>query len=71
MVVKPILHHLLDQLLGQRGVNIMEFCKAFNDKTKSMAGNLFLLKSQYIKIKNLILKLNHLQLLILSEKQQN
>ena len=23
---------------GQRGVNIMEFCKAFNDKTKSMAG---------------------------------
>ena len=24
--------------LGQRRVNIMEFCKAFNDKTKSMAG---------------------------------
>ena len=24
--------------LGQSGVNIMEFCKAFNDKTKSMAG---------------------------------
>ena len=24
--------------LGQRGENIMEFCKAFNDKTKSMAG---------------------------------
>ena len=24
--------------LGQRGVNIMEFCKAFNEKTKSMAG---------------------------------
>lgn len=22
--------------LGQRGVNIMEFCKAFNDKTKDM-----------------------------------
>ena len=31
--------------LGQRGINIMEFCKAFNEKTK-----------------NLILKLNHLQL---------
>ena len=24
--------------LGQRGVNIMVFCKAFNDKTKPMAG---------------------------------
>ena len=24
--------------LGQKGVNIMEFCKAFNDKTKSLAG---------------------------------
>ena len=24
--------------LGQRGINIMEFCKAFNDKTKSLAG---------------------------------
>ena len=24
--------------LGQAGVNIMDFCKAFNDKTKSMQG---------------------------------
>ena len=24
--------------LGQRGVNIMEFCKAFNEKTKTLAG---------------------------------
>ena len=24
--------------LGQRGINIMEFCKAFNEKTKSLIG---------------------------------
>lgn len=24
--------------LGQRGVNIMEFCKAFNEKTREMSG---------------------------------
>jgi large subunit ribosomal protein L11 len=25
--------------LGQRGINIMEFCKAFNEKTKNVMGN--------------------------------
>ena len=25
--------------LGQRGINIMEFCKVFNEKTKNLMGN--------------------------------
>ena len=28
--------------LGQHGVNIMEFCKAFNAKTQEMQGKIFL-----------------------------
>ena len=42
--------------LGQRGVNIMEFCKALNDKTKKLAGKPVPVKLQFTKIKNLILK---------------
>ena len=41
--------------LGQKGINIMEFCKAFNEKTKAFMGKLFQLLSQFTKIKNLIL----------------
>jgi large subunit ribosomal protein L11 len=49
-------HHQLDQLLGQRGVNIMEFCKAFNEKTKDKAGLDYQLLLQFIQIKVLHLK---------------
>ena len=56
--------------LGQRGVNIMEFCKAFNDKTKSLAGKP-VPKLLFIKTRNLILKLNHLLLRSLLGRQQN
>ena len=57
--------------LGQRGVNIMEFCKAFNDKTKSMAGKPVPVEITVYKDKNLILKLNHHQHLFLLKKQLN
>ena len=39
--------------LGQHGVNIMEFCKAFNAKTQEMLGKLFLLKLQFMLIDHL------------------
>jgi large subunit ribosomal protein L11 len=42
--------------LGQRGVNIMEFCKAFNEKTKDKAGLDYQLLLQFIQIKVLHLK---------------
>ena len=57
--------------LGQRGINIMEFCKAFNEKTKKLMGNLFLLLSLFIKIKNSISPSNHHQHRILLWKPQN
>ena len=35
---KQTQHHQLDQRLGQAGINIMEFCKAYNDQTKDKMG---------------------------------
>jgi large subunit ribosomal protein L11 len=35
--------------LGQRGINIMEFCKAFNAKTEDMEKNYYLKKAAGLK----------------------
>ena len=35
-------HHSVGPALGQRGINIMEFCKAFNEKQKAFMVNLCL-----------------------------
>ena len=55
--------------LGQKGVNIMEFCKAFNAKTQKDAGMFFQLSLQFIQTDLLHLLLKHLQLHILKLKK--
>ena len=47
--------------LGQHGVNIMEFCKAFNAKTQEQMGKLFQLKLLFMQIEHLLLLLKPLQ----------
>jgi len=49
--------------LGQRGVNIMEFCKAFNDKTKSLAGKPVPVEITVYKDKKFDFKISSLYLL--------
>ena len=51
--------------LGQRGINIMEFCKAFNEKTKNFMGKPVPVILLFIKIKSLISLLKVHPLLIL------
>ena len=44
--------------LGQKGVNIMEFCKSFNAQSEKLEGVLPVVV-QYTKIELLLLKLKH------------
>ena len=46
--------------LGQRGLNIMDFCKAFNDKSKNEQPGV-MLPVVVILIKVLLWRLNYLQ----------
>ena len=58
--------------LGQRGVNIMEFCKAFNDKTKSfMAGKPVPVEITVYKDKKFDFKIKSPPASFLLKKQQN
>ena len=57
--------------LGQRGVNIMEFCKAFNDKTKSMAGKPVPVEITVYKDKKFDFKIKSPPASFLSERRQN
>ena len=36
--------------LGQHGVNIMQFCKEYNEKTKQLSGSLYLLRLKCMQI---------------------
>ena len=47
--------------LGQHGINIMEFCKAFNAKTQEMQGKIIPVVIRYMLTVLLHLSLKHLQ----------
>ncbi|WDI79210.1 50S ribosomal protein L11 [Candidatus Vidania fulgoroideae] len=49
----------ISSILGQRGINIMKFCKDFNEKTKNFKKNCLLpTKIKIFKDKSFILKIN-------------
>ena len=55
--------------LGQHGVNIMQFCKEYNEKTKELSGSIVPVEIEVFQTDHLLLPLRVLRPQILLRKQ--